>query len=335
MILNTRFKYIWVFCLLMAGISSYLSAFPADRDSVVCNDYSCCSKDDPTPAGIMISHVHKKNEWMISYKYMNMSMGGIGKGPGNVNKESIFVNYIMSADEMQMNMHMLMLMYNSSSMEMTMFSATHSHSGMPVVDMGPTMFTSGIGDVQLYLLYGALLKSNQQLLLSTGLGIPISKMQDNAPYSMQNGSGTYDILPCLSYLFQDGNLSFSTQLSSIIRTGKNSLGYKLGNEVTSNSWLSWQWHRMISTSLRLEGNLADRIRGYDKGLYYYNDITTNPFNYGGREINMYVGSVFQFKKTLLKKARFGIEYGIPVYQYVNGIQMKSQHALLGSCSWSF
>jgi hypothetical protein len=38
-------------------------------------DVSCHCIRNLTPAGVMISHVHPKNEWMLSYRYMQMGMG--------------------------------------------------------------------------------------------------------------------------------------------------------------------------------------------------------------------------------------------------------------------
>lgn len=328
----------------------------------ICDAHLCvCGSDDPTPASVMISHVHSKNEWMVAYKYMNMGMGGIRSGTQNVDKRDVFNDYLMSPDKMQMDMHMVMAMYgvtnkltlmtmlnyNTTAMTMTMFSKSgHIHTGSAVGDTSGTHFmhTSGVGDVKLNALYGLVNTRNQQLVLSAGISIPVGEIsakgstQDamypnkNYPYAMQLGSGTFDFLPCVSYLLQQSKATFSTQLSSIIRTNYNALGYKLGNEATLNTWLSYQFLPFLSSSIRLEGNVSDDIKGYDSTLYAYNELSANTINYGGQRINAAIGSVFQFKKGALKNNRLAIEYALPIYQNLSGIQMAFNHQL--TAAWS-
>ena len=45
-------------------------------DTSQCDIENCFCDSDPTPAGVMISHVHNKGEWMVSYRFMQMKMQG-------------------------------------------------------------------------------------------------------------------------------------------------------------------------------------------------------------------------------------------------------------------
>ena len=349
-----------VFCILaclclpfMHLISEAETILP---DSVFCENYSCCSSDDPSPAGVMISHVHKKKEWMISYAHMTMDMNENIQGIKGYDKSSVFKDYIYSADAMRMQMDMLMSMYglsnritlmgmftyNRNAMKMSMYSTSlHNHSGSMGLSSTHTMETSGMGDMKWSLLYGLILKSNRQLIVSGGLSFPLGNIaikseEDplaNQPYSMQMGSGTYDFLPCINYLFQQGHFSYSTQVSSVIRFGKNQFDYRYGNEYSANVWMAWQWHSFFSSSLRLDGVLIDRMHGKDISLYPFNDIASHDANYGSKKMHVYLGSVIRFKNTSLRKFRLGLEYGIPVYQNANGIQMKSKQVLTVSLAY--
>ncbi len=323
---------------------------------------SCCCKNDPTPAGVMISHVHNKNEWMVSYRYMNMGMSGIATGTRHEDKNDVFVNYLMAPNKMRMDMHMIMAMYgitnrftvmtmfsyNVNSMEMDMFDMSgHVHPGMTMGHMNHNMKTSGLGDIKLHLLYGLVKKQNYQLLLSAGINIPTGNIQikgtsndamypdKRLPYSMQMGSGTIDVLPCINYVYQKQRITFSLLGSGTVRTQFNDVGYKLGNDATVNTWFAYQWLNFLTSSVRLEGNIAGAINGYDPTLYYYNELSANPHNYGGQRVNCFVGSVFQFRKRYLKNNRFGIEYGIPLYQSLNGTQMQLKQTLYASWALTF
>jgi hypothetical protein len=320
--------------------------------------------NDPTPVSVMISHIHHKNEGMVSYKYMNMGMNGILAGTKTVDKNTVFNDYLMSPDKMQMEMHMIMGMYgvtdkltlmgmlnfNTINMNMSMFTASgHQHSGTATGDV-PTahlMHTSGLSDVKLSAFYSLIKMPNHQLLLGAGVTIPMGNFKvkgasddvmypnKNYTYAMQLGSGTFDFLPCVSYLFQHNKATFSSQITSTIRTGYNSLGYKLGNEMTLNTWVSYQLLPFLSHSVRIEGNIVDKIDGFNRSLYAFNEPSANAVNYGGENVNCALGTVFQFKKGVLKNSRLGVEYSLPLYQNVNGIQMKTTQTLTISCSKGF
>ncbi len=331
-----------------------------DSSAISCSIHCVCS-NDPTPAGVMISHVHKKKEWMTSYRYMSMGMSDILKGTESVNQNEVFVNYLMVPDKMRMDMHMFMGMYGITdrlttmfmfnyminTMEMSMFpTATMNMPGMNMNSSSTSSSVSsmGISDFKFHLMYGLIDQDNHQLLLSAGVCLPIGSIQlkgmsddmmysnNRLPYAMQLGSGTVDFLPCVNYLFKKNKMTFSSQLSANVRSTTNSIGYNLGNGVVSNTWFAYNWLENLSSSIRLEGVGSTSIRGYDKTLYAFNELSANPVNYGGTKINVLIGSSYKFKSRLLKRNRLCLEYGIPIYQKLNGMQMKTHPSLF--TSWS-
>lgn len=326
---------------------------------------SCLCSIDPTPAGVMISHVHQKNEWMISYRLMNMDMNGVLNGSKSIPSNDVFANYLMSPSKMRMDMHMLMGMvgitdrltsmvmfnYGVNSMEMTPFTIEgHIHPGMEGMNTktgAHSMKTAGFGDVKVQLLYGLIQRSNQQLLISGGLSLPVGSIQKKGssvdmmypnsrfPYSMQLGSGTVDFLPCINYLYQISDFTFNAQVSSVVRLGYNRVGYKLGNELTINPWIAYNWIDNLTSSVRFETTIWNKINGIDPTVYSYNEPSANSLNYGGKRANLFLGSTYQFQNGFFAKNRFGIEYGIPVYQNLNGIQMNLKHSIYLSWSITF
>ena len=347
------------------GAFFFLNALPLTAQSAVCSTHSCCNGGhDATPASVMISHVHNKNEAMVSYRYMTMGMSGIASGTQTVDKTDVFNNYIMASDNMRMDMHMLMgmygvtdrltvmamLNYNINMMNMDMFTTSgHHHGGMTAGNsaIGHHMHTMGFGDVKVSALYGLVKLPNHQLVVGAGVSLPTGNIKikgatddamypnRNYPYMMQLGSGTFDILPCVSYLFQKNKMTGSVQASSVVRMGRNTEGYQLGNEATVNAWLAYQWLSFLSSSVRLEGTVADKISGNDPTLYAFNELSANTSNYGGQRVNCAIGSVFQVKNGFFKNNRLGVECSLPVYQNLNGTQMKSNNTLTASWSMAF
>lgn len=353
---------VYVYLIVSFAMVVSQHVYAGQNDSTFCSSAVCCGSNDPTPSGVMLSHIHPKNEWMFSYKWMSMNMSGVMSGSQTISNEAVFTNYLMAPKNMSMNMHMLMGMYgitnrlsamvmvnyNSLSMQMEMFvPGGHHHPGSAETTPSHIMESSGLGDTKAYLLYGLLHKRQHQLLVSGGMSFPTGSIlvtgkdddmmypNNRLPYNMQLGSGTYDVLPCVNYLFQQGKFTASTQVSAVIRTGYNPVGYRLGNEFTSNSWVAYKWLPFLSSSLRAEGSIQNNITGLDPTLYRYNEPAANTENYGGKKIVGYIGSVFHLNTGALKNAGIAAEYGIPVYQYYNGIQMRQQQSWTLSLQYSF
>ena len=332
-------------CLLLFILAAgTIPVFAQEEDTTTqFSCLSCLCKKDVTPAGVMISHTHTKGEWMFSYRYMNMNTKGIQQNGTAISNDQVYNQYLMSSDKMRMDMHMLMVMYglsrritlmgmteyNRSSMNMNApEGAMHMHPGMNMsTGMEHEMTTSGFGDLSFTALYSILKPSDHKLLVSGGLSIPIGSIQTKGgsgsmypdqryPYMMQRGSGTWDLLPGITYSYEGYKFMASSQLYSSIRTGYNAVGYKLGNKISFNNWAAYRWFNWMSTSLRVEATIAGSIKGSDPDLYIYTEPAANPVNYGGQAVFGYAGINFYF----LNRNKIAVEGGVPLYQNLNGIQ---------------
>ncbi len=340
-------------CLALSALLS--SSAQAQIDSnAVCENASCCSKEVGLPAGLMLGHIHPKGEWMISYRYMNMSMEGIQQGVSALSSDALFKSYVMAPEEMQMNMHMLMAMYgvnkrltlmgminyNTNLMHMQMFGEgeNHVHDGSTQSADEHHMHSMGFGDIKLYGIYALINKQKHKLMLNAGLSIPTGTttivgdvngipayINKRLPYMMQLGSGTFDVLPGISYLYHKKTSTIGIQSNANIRLGYNKIGYSLGNEISTSTWYAYRWLTFLSSSLRAEFSVSEQIYGADASLYAYNEPAANSKNYGGQRGVIYLGSVWQPFSGTCKRWQLAAEFGIPVYQNVNGIQSPSKY----------
>lgn len=343
--------------LLLFGMYLSFTTVSAQKrgtdSSAVCKEQGLCCDNDPTPAGVMISHAHAKNEWMASYRYMNMAMSGVMKGDGIISGSEVLQQYNATPKEMRMNMHMFMLMYGITD-RLTVMGMLHYNSTWMKMNMkmgagfhSHTMKTSGIGDVKLNAIYALLKQHHRQLLLSLGSSLPMGSTnfkgkagsmmypEQRYPYNMQAGTGTMDVSGNLCYLARRGNFYYSIQAQATVRTTNNAIGYRYGNEYGVIAWTAYHWLPVLSSSLRLEAVLSDRIHGSDPMLDPTLEIAANPANYGGRRLNTYVGFVFQSDRQFLTSSKFCLEFGLPVYQYYNGYQMRADYNLLLTYNLSF
>lgn len=270
-------------------------------------------------------------------------------------------NYMMIPTSMTMDMHMFMAMYGinnrltvmgmvnylKTEMEMLMDMSPYTMMGMPkgVNDKGAQpdepMKTEGLGDTELRAIY----KFSESFNGSLGLNLPTGDIDQDyttmgstwrAPYDMQLGSGTFDLKPALtlSYLSNDSMWNWGGQAMGIIRLGRNDNDYSLGDSLKLNVWLqrvlgpATAWTRVaygytdsidgndpeIQSSLNLKNNISNPTGNYMAPAM----PDADPNNYGGQRIDGFIGASF-----LLGPMSLGIEGGVPLYQNLNGLQMKN------------
>jgi hypothetical protein len=352
MIMRIQLK--WLLVVVLYPLQS-ICLLAQSSDTAQCAAFCCV--DDLTPAGVMISHVHSKNEWMVSYRYMDMYMQDLLLGNTAQSKEDVFSKYLMSPDRMNMQMHMLMGMYGITdrltvmamfnyqlnSMDMSMYTANHVHGGTAMTSPNHNMKTSGLGDIKLHALYGIIQRNTYQFVLSLGASIPTGSISQKGAatdpiypnthysYNMQLGSGSVEILPAITFLYRKDLLAISSSISDVYRVNYNKIGYKLGNEFNCNAWIAYRWLRCISSSVRLDGTFSGTIQGYDPGQYRLLEPASDPSSYGVEKVNAYIGTSVHIKEV----HKLGVEWGTPVYQYVNGIQLKQKYMLTASWAYRF
>ena len=348
--------------LLLFFIKSIIASSQSCDSMAVCD----CATKDLSTSGVMLGHEHGKGTWKISYRYMSMMMEGKLSGANTVDDNFVFNTYLMSPQKMQMDMHMLMGMYgftnrlsvmvmlNYNVLKMDMLGlagTTMQMDGMTMVmtanSTNMSVKTSGLGDTKLYGVYALVNHNVHHFFLSEGVSIPTGSimMKGGAndmmyanmryPYMMQLGSGSVDFMPAVTYLLKKNKTSASVQISSVIRPFNNSLNYHLGNEFGCNVWVAHKWFPWVSSSLRVESNSVGSITGKDKTLYETMEPSAFNKNYGGQNVNGFLGINFYINKTFLKNNKFSVEYGLPIYQNVNGVQLAQKSILYAGWLISF
>ena len=139
----------------------------------------------------------------------------------------------------------------------------------------------------------------------------------------------------LTYIFKKAEFNYGSQAEFIYRHDENNQGYTLGNRFQSSVWGSYQTSSFMSHSLRLNYEWQGDISGVDKNLAISPNInpTASPKNQGGDWINLLFGTNFIVGNH--GATRIAFEFGIPVYQNVNNLQMDRDHFLIGGISQSF
>ncbi len=325
------------------------------------------------PIGVHASCCTGKGDLTLSYSFMNIHYKGNRQGTYLVSDNMLFQQdgYMMAPNTMDMQMHELMVMYGISdrfsAMAMTSYNLNkmtmngmppdlmNEMTGMPMGSM-PNMpnsyVSSGLGDTKVFLMYKLRRECRYNFIIGTGINIPTGSTTVNGTtlqgentrlsYPMQIGTGTWDFLPRITYFGQrtvgiKNILSYGIEATADIKLVNNLQGYSNGDEYDLDAWISYKFRSWVSTSLRVKGITQNQITGFDPAIYplMYNDPGANPQNFGGQWMNAYLGFNFYIDKGALKNLRFLLEYGIPVYQNLNGVQMSLQNSIHVGCKYSF
>ncbi|MFS4454649.1 transporter [Maribacter sp. 2304DJ31-5] len=339
-------KYSFLAILCLATINIYAQ----DTINNTLKKWSAGRPDGHAPISIMGDHMHGKGEWMFSYRYMYMNMEDLKQGSSDANFQEALADYMVTPTKMPMNMHMLGAMYAPSDKLTLMAMVNYLDMTMDhITRMGGTFTTeaSGFGDISLSALYQFFNKNQKTMHGQFGISIPtgsvtrsdvIPASAPNAvllPYPMQVGSGTFDTNLAVTYLCQGKIFSYGSQLRGVFRFGKNERDYRYGNRYSLNNWLAAKAADWLSFSVRLEGLNVREINGADPNLNPAMVITADTDNSGGNYLNSGIGFNTYIPSGSLKNLRFGFEFGIPIYQDLNGIQLKNKETVTAGFQYSF
>ncbi|MGZ0707755.1 transporter [Coraliomargarita sp. W4R53] len=332
--------------------------------------------DDHAPVSVMGDHTHTKGGWMLSYRYMNMQMDGMRHGTDRVSSSEALAadgGYTVTPEWMTMDMHMLGAMYAPTDKLTLMLMANYietemEHSISPAAPamlfnvVGDDKFTttsSGLGDLKLSALYRFYLEGNRKAHFSLGLSLPTGSIDEKdrtpqppagmgmptynvnlLPASMQLGSGTFDLLPALTYVQQFEDWSWGAQANGTIRLeSENDNGYRLGNKFELLSWVGYNLTEWLGLNGGLSYAYTGKLKGTQEGVG-----TTGPMmipnsvstafndNYGGERIDILLGVNLLKPSGLLAGHRLSLDLRLPLWQDLNGYQLETDSVL--TLGWS-
>ncbi len=264
----------------------------------------------------------KKFKAQIATYYYNLE----GTRAANQNLYN-FGNITIRAD-------MLTLQYTASPKWTLMASGQWLETFVETQIFGLNFKDSTIGFGDTYLLAMRPLWMSQQFFVFTDFGVSlptgdISKKNQsnkavNYPYNMQLGSGTYDAMVAVSPVWMKPPYQVGSRLSTIVRTGENDNGYRLGNQYKLDAWAEYE--TTVGLAPRLVGYYKhrDRISGADKTL---GRIPFLEF-YHHTQINWDVSAALRFKKLFMKSFELAVEGGLPLFQEsrnIDNVRVSTQY----------
>ena len=337
-------------------VLSSLPLLADDPGLTISGEPGAIRADSHAPIGVMAEHMHKAGEFMLSYRFMRMDMEGNRIGTGAVSPEQIVTTapnphagpptLRVVPTNMTTDMHMFGAMYAPTDWVTLMAMGSYQRKEMDHVTfqgmMGTTRLgefttkSSGIGDTRLIGMVRLYDDSTHHVHLNAGLSLPTGSIDETddvlaptgmrptltLPYPMQLGSGTYDLLPGVTYSGKHDRWGWGAQYSGTVRIGDNDANYALGDQHEVTAWGSYLWTSALSTSLRLKGRTIGKIDGMDARVTAPVQ-TADPNAQGGERIDLSIGMNLAGQSGILRGHRLAFEIGTPIYQDLNGPQLET------------
>ncbi len=311
---------------------------------------------DHAPLGVMGEHTHKKGEWMLSFRFAQMYMNDNYDNTNKVSSGEIFNKYMVAPESMRTDMYMFGLMYGVTDYLTIMAMTSYVQKFMTLQHKAMGTFSTsskGLSDTNLIGMFQLLDRSSKngnslsrhKLHVNLGVSLPTGSINQrgNTPmasdvilgYPMQLGSGTFDPIVGLTYVYKIEQWAFGSQANMVIRLGENYKGYRLGNEYSLTGWMSRSINRYLGISFRMLGKAWGNIHGKNTDLNPMMSPVNDPNARGGERIDTMIGVNFINPDGFLKNNRLAAEFGIPVYQRLDGPQLGLDYMFSLGWQWNF
>ncbi len=298
--------------------------------------------DSHAPIGVMGDHRHEKGEVMLSYRYMYMAMEGSRDGTAALTDAEIVSptgnNFIVTPTKMPMSMFMFGAMFAPSDQVTLMAMLPILDISMDHMTRAGGMFTTesgGLGDVKVGAMVGLTEWEDQSLHLNAMLSLPTGSIEAmdelpssngnevQLPYPMQVGSGTFDLMPAVTWLGQLGDWSWGAQGGGTFRLGSNDRDWTLGDRVMATAWWSRNLNRNFAASLRLQATDVGEIDGMDAAPSVNPAVvpTARTDLRGGSTVELGLGLNVYIPQ--MRAFRLAWEGMLPLYRDLNGPQLET------------
>ena len=316
--------------------ASTASAQSRAIDVVVTPSFEASRPDAHAPITVMGDHTHAQGEWMFAYRFMQMTMDGNRSGTDRVSTEAVLNDFMVAPLDMTMNMHMVSAMFAPADHLTLALMIPYIDQEMDhVTRMGMAFSTEtdGVGDLGLNALFVLHHGDTTRVHGSLGLSAPTGSIDERGdtpamanaklPYPMQLGSGTWDILPAITALYQTPAVSLGAQASARFRLDENDNDYTLGDRFAMTAWAAYPLNPSLSLSARLAYEDWDDIDGADPDLNPMMVPTARTDLRGGNRLDAGLGANLYIRNGVLSGNRIALEILAPIHQDLDGPQLET------------
>lgn len=292
--------------------------------------------DGYAPIGVMQDHAHAAGTVMAGFRYRIVDFQGLGHGARYTSELRTLERFPIAPTSMRRVMYDLSLMWAPvdfvTVMAMTTFADFQMQNRTSSLGTFDTT-AAGIADTRLTTIWRILRLSRQQLLLNLGMSFPTGSTDEvdrtplgpgtRLPYPMQLGSGSWEILPGITYVGQTFDYSWGGQALASFRLGKNDQDWRRGHAVTTTLWFAYRFVEWMSASARVAYDYSGDVDGADPALSRSSSPAADPNLQSMHRLAVLFGANLYAPKGTFRSLRMAIEGGFVPFQSLDGPQLKT------------
>lgn len=302
----------------------------------------------PPPVGVRLAEALPAGALRVAYtferlQYREVLVGGSDRSPGEI----LGSFYQKTPVELDIDIHTLSLAYAPHERVTLVFEVPFLEKDLQrLTPDGARLVrlkdeTDGVGDIAFSLVVPFIRKSNESSQLHISVEAPTGSIRRSSsgetrrlPYDNQIGNGTWDLEWGWTYRGELDRFSWGGQIYGHHPVGTNGLHYREGSRYEASAWSAMRFFRRLSVSLRLGIEKQNNIRGRDRDLDLVEDgPSANDKARGGFRVDIYPGLTLDLPE--LNHQRLAVEFGVPVYQDLDGPQISRDWSVKAGWQWVF
>lgn len=300
--------------------------------------------DAHAPIGLLSDVTLSSGDVLFSYRYTRDSFEGLRLGSSLISFDDVFdFDFTVLPSEMTVASHEVEIRVGvTDNLSISAMIPFRYKEMMNLTDGGDTFFitaSNDLGDVRMRLLFDLFEVGEYRAHVAIGTSAPTGEIGDRAltpqtfpqvtqlPFAMQNGSGTWDILPALGFSAQNEVATVGAQAEAVIRLGDNNRNYTLGDRFGGTVWASYMLNEWLSVSARVVFESWEDIHGSDAATDGDADVSANPFASGGRRTSLPLGFNILLREGPFAGVRLAVEWQYVISEDLNGPQLSQSNGL--------
>ena len=292
------------------------------------------------PIGVIGDMARHRGDVVLAYRFHRQSFSGLMNGTTRL--EGSLPGFDVKPTSLDKDHHLFEVLW--APFEQITVSAilpyVQNEMTQIIQNTGESYKTTsgGFGDLEFAILHRVFSTETSRLHLNLALSFPTGSTTESQvtrvspgvierlPYVMQLGSGTVDLKPGATYNGLWKRLYWGGQVGGVLRAGTNSQGYTLGDAYAVTGWVGATGSDWFAGSFRLDWNQWFNIEGQDELMNPLQSPTEDPQLQAGQRLDVLLG-IDLFLGGRLKGTRISLEGGCPVYQSLEGPQLRTSWIL--------
>ncbi|MDX1747842.1 MAG: hypothetical protein R3324_18060, partial [Halobacteriales archaeon] len=294
--------------------------------------------DAHAPSGVLRAVTLPAGDFAFNYRYARDDFQGLRLGSQVITFDDAFdFDFSVVPADLSVETHEAEIRYGISDALTVSASVPFTFREMTNLTSEGTEFfiteSNDLGDVQLHLMYDLFEVNGYRAHISVGGSAPTGEIADRGltpesfpqltqlPFTMQSGSGTWDLSPGLSFHSQNEFGTVGMMGHAVIRFGENDRNYTLGDRFEGTVWASYMLNDWISASARVDFATWGDIEGVDPATDGNEDVSANPFATGGRRTTLPLGMNVLLREGPFAGLRMSVEWEYVISEDLNGPQL--------------